>query len=171
VDERRELGAHVLRIEDGRDHLRHLRGRHRADADGLGEAGALPDLHHARQGVQPSELVAAVRREHHHAAAHESPRDVVEQVTRRAVRPVDVVDDDEQAALAGPLLQQGDDRLEHAQLGLLGVGGRGRLGAVAQLRKELREHGGRRSEVAPQLSEVVLPELVPDRLDEGQVRQ
>jgi hypothetical protein len=89
--------------------------------------------------MAPIELVAPVSGEHHHPAVGHPPRDVVEQVARRAVGPVDVVEDQEQPALASPQIEQGDNRLEHPELCLGGIpGGRG-LSTVSELREELRK--------------------------------
>jgi hypothetical protein len=171
VDHGGELRADLLGVEDGSDHLCDLVGRDRLHRHHLSEPRPLPDLDHARQGVSAVQLVASIRREDHDAAVDEPARDVVQQVAGRAVRPVDVVEHEEQRPLPRPVLEQRDDRLEHPQLGVRGVGGGRTRGTVSELREELRQLGGRRAERGPHLARVVLVEVVPDRLDERQVRE
>ena len=169
VDEGGELRAHVVGAQDRRDHLRDLRLRHRLDRDRVGEPAAPPGLDGARQRVEPVELVASVGREEQHTALREAPGCVLEELTRGAVGPVDVVEDDEEGVRAGPEVEQRDERLEEAQP---------RLRLVTRFRRglslpELWEHLGQlrhhRAELGAQGVEVLLVELRPDRLDEGQV--
>ena len=121
--------------------------------------------------MEPVELVASVGREEQHTALREAPGCVLEELTRGAVGPVDVVEDDEQGVRAGPEVEQRDERLEEAQP---------RLRLVTRFRRglslpELREHLGQlrhhRAELGAQRVEVLLVELRPDRLDERQVGQ
>ena len=171
MDDRGELHAHVLGVQDGGDQLRYLFRRHRLDRNGLGEPRSLPDLDGARQGMGPVELVAPIGGKQHHPASDEPAGHVVEQVAGRAVGPVNVVENDEQPTLARPELEERDDRLEHAQLRLRWISHRRRLSAVAELRKQLPQLPGHLPELGAQEREVMLAELVPDRLDERQVRK
>jgi hypothetical protein len=109
VEKPGELSAYRLGVQDGRDQLRDVGRRHRRDRDRLREPRSPPDLNRARQGVAPVELVASVGGEKHHPAPDEPPCHVVEQLTRRAVGPVDVIEDEEQAAVTGPQLEERHD--------------------------------------------------------------
>ena len=85
------------------------------------------------------ELVAAVGDEDERARVRQAAGDVVEQLARGRVGPVDVLDDEQQAALARRQREQTDDGLEEAKLGLSRVAD-GRVGLVAaEEREELRE--------------------------------
>ena len=170
-DEARELRADLLRVQDGRDHLGHVRRGHGGDGDRLRQAGAPPDLHRARQRMPPVELVASVGGQEHHAASREPPRRVVEELARRAVRPVDVVEHEEQASILGPQLQQRHDRLEEPQLRLGGIALRRAGWAVRELREELCQLAGRGPERRAERSRILVGEVVADRLDERQVRE
>ena len=64
------------------------------------------------------ELVAAVGDEHERARVRQAAGDVVEQLARGRVGPVDVLDDEQQSALARRQREQADDGLEEAKLGL-----------------------------------------------------
>jgi len=139
VDEGSELGVHLVGVQDCRNHLGDLRWRHCGDGDRLRESCAPPNLNRAGQGMAPVELVAPVRGEHHHPAPDEPSCHVVEKLTRRAVGPVDVVEDEEQAAIAGPVLEERYNRLEEAQLCLRRVAHGRRRRAFRELRKELGE--------------------------------
>jgi hypothetical protein len=91
------------------------------------------------------ELVAPVDGEQHDPAPREPPRRVVEQLTRRAVGPVNVVENEEQATGTGPGLEERDDRLEEAQLRLGGIApGRG-WRTVGEPGKQLRQLCGQRA--------------------------
>ena len=166
VDERGELRADVLRAQDRRDHLRDLRLRHCADRDRLGESATTPGLDGARQRVKPVELVAPVCREQHHPALRETPGCVLEQLTCRAVGPVDVIEDDEQGVRAGPEVEQRDERLEEAQPRLRLVTGLRRRLPLAELREHLGQLRDHRAELGAQGTEILFVELCPDRLDE-----
>jgi hypothetical protein len=169
VHELGELGADVRGIQDRGDHLRHLLRRHRIDRDRLGQPRPLPDLNGSRERMGPVELVASIGGEQHHTASRQPPCGVVEQVTGRAVGPVDVVEHEQQPTITRPLLEQRDDRLEHAQLRLRRVARRRGRSAVPELREQLRQLRGHRPQAFPHLGEILRTELVPDRFYERQV--
>ena len=171
VDEVRELGAHVVGVEDRRDHLGHVALRHRRHRDRLRQPRSPPGLHRAGQRMAPVDLVASIGGEQHHAALDEAPRGVVEELARRAVRPVDVVEHEEQSAIARPQLEQRHDRLEEPQLGLGGIAGGCRRGAGRELRKQLCQLLGRRPELGSYVGRVPFAEVVSDRFDERQERK
>jgi hypothetical protein len=52
--------------------------------------------------MAPVDLVASIGGEQHHAAPDETSRRIVEELACRAVSPVDVVEHEEQAAIARP---------------------------------------------------------------------
>jgi hypothetical protein len=68
------------------------------------------------------ELVTPVGDEDQRGKIGEPAGEVVEQLPRRRVRPVDVLDHQHERALTGWQRQQRDDRLEQTQLGLPGIG-------------------------------------------------
>jgi hypothetical protein len=78
IDEFRELGAHVVGVEDRRDHLGHVSLCHRRHRDRLRKPRSPPGLHHARQRMAPVDLVASIGGQQHHATSDEAPRRVVE---------------------------------------------------------------------------------------------
>ena len=171
VDERDEVGTHLLGVQDRPHHLGDVSGRHGRHGDRLREPSPAPDLDDLRQGVAPVELVAAMDREQHHPAPDEAPGDVVQQLARRAVGPVDVVEHQHQTPIAGPQVEQRHERLEEPLLGLRRIpGGRSRR-PVRELREQLRQLSGRRAELDAQGGGVGLVEAVPHRLDERQVRE
>ena len=115
------------------------------------------------------ELVAAVGDEHERARVRQAAGDVVEQLARARVGPVDVLDDEQQAALARRQREQTDDGLEEAKLGLSRVAD-GRVGLVAaEEREELRELPPCRAELVGEPVGVLAREVVADRLDEREV--
>ena len=117
------------------------------------------------------ELVAAVGDEHERARVRQAAGDVVEQLARGRVGPVDVLDDEQQAALARRQREQTDDGLEEAKLGLSRVAD-GRVGLVAaEEREELRELPPCRAELVGEPVGVLAREVVADRLDEREVRE
>jgi hypothetical protein len=71
--------------------------------------------------MAPVELVASVGGKQHHPAVRQPPRDVVEQVARGAVGPVDVIENEKQPTIASPQLEERDDRLEEPQFCLRGI--------------------------------------------------
>ena len=161
VDEGGELRAHVVGAQDRRDHLRDLRLRHRLDRDRVGEPAAPPGLDGARQRVEPVELVASVGREEQHTALREAPGCVLEELTRGAVGPVDVVEDDEQGLRAGPEVEQRDERLEEAQPRPRLVTRFRRGPALAELWEDLGQLRHHRAELGAQRVEILRVELRP----------
>jgi hypothetical protein len=81
---------------------------------------------------------------------------------------VDVVEHEEQAAIARPQLEQCHDRLEEPQLGLGGIAYRCRRGAGRELRKQLCQLLGRRAELRSYHGRIPFAEVVSDRFDERQ---
>jgi hypothetical protein len=166
-----ELRPDRLGVEDGRDHLRDLAPLERRQLDRLGHGRAAPRLEERREGVPPVELVAPVGDEDERAHAGEPAGEVVEQLARRRVGPVDVLDDEEQAALVRRDGEQRDDGLEEPELRLRRVAERGRRLVAAELREELGELEPRCAEQARDPLHVLAGEVVPERLDEREVRQ
>jgi hypothetical protein len=82
---------------------------------------------------------------------------------------VDVVEDEEKAAVARPQLEERYDRLEEAQLGLARVARGGRRRAICKLRKQLGQLAGRRTQIGAHEGRVLRGEVLPYRLDERQV--
>ena len=120
--------------------------------------------------MRPVEFVAPVGSEEHDAARREAAGYVLEQFACGPVRPVDVVDDDEQRLRPRPELEQRYDGFEQTHLGLGRVAaGRGGRQSVAELGEDLAELSGHRAELGAHGGDVLLVEAVADRLDERQV--
>ena len=108
--ERISLGARVHQVAESRsdlvlvenrgDHLGDLGLLEGGQRDQLRDARAAPRLQERRQWVAAVELVAAVGDEDERARIREAARDVVEQLPRGRIGPVNVLQDEEQAALA-----------------------------------------------------------------------
>ena len=116
-----------------------------------------------------AELVAPVGDEDQNGKVGEAASEVVEQLPGRRIRPVNVLDHQQEGALARGQRQQGDDRLEEPQLRLGGVGGSLRRIASPHLGKELCEL---REPGAESIGEPILVQaihVVADRLHERQI--
>ena len=107
-----KLGPGRLVVEDRRDHLGDLAAVERRQRHELDEAGAAPRLQERRHRMPPVELVASVCDEHERAHVRQPAGEVVEELARRRVGPVDVLDDEQQSVRARGVQQQADDRLE-----------------------------------------------------------
>jgi hypothetical protein len=166
-----QLGVDVVGTENGLKHLGDPPLRQRPELDQLGEPRAPPAPEHRHDGVTTVKLVAAVGDQDQGAKPGQPPRDVVEELASRGIGPVNVLDHEEHPVIPRGDRKQGDDRLEQAQLRLLGVAGLLRAGAVGQLREELREVAGRGAEPRRDRARVLAVEVLTNRLDEGQVRQ
>src|SRR5262252_975884 len=96
---------------------------------------------------------------------------MVQELTTRLVGPVRVLDHEEETALGCGLPQQRNDCFEEAKLPLPRV--ERRLGGAGggELRKHLRERATQRAELAGKLRPIPGSEVVPDRLDEREIRQ
>src|SRR5262249_58191673 len=135
------------------------------------ETGTSPRREQRRERVPPLELVTPIRDENERAETRQSACKVVEELARRRVRPVDVFDHEEEAALARRRRQQGDDRLEEPELRLSGVAPLRVLAARSELRKELGQLLPRGAELGGDPFRVLAGEIVPDRLDDREVRE
>ena len=94
------------------------------------ERHALDDVLAAEVGEQPRGradgvgLRVAQRDEHHQRRAVQAADDVAQQQQRRAARPLEVLDHEQQRALAGRLAEQRGDRLEQPVAAVLALAGR-----------------------------------------------
>ena len=117
----------------------------RLELDPLDAAGSLELGDERQQGMAPVKLVRAVGEEQHHRRIPEIPDEEAEQVARRAVRPVEVLDDEQDRRAPGQALEHTQQELEepalrreriHARAGAVepvagGVGGRPEIGHEA----------------------------------------
>src|SRR5215217_4353011 len=117
------------------------------------------------------DLVAPVGDDDQRGKVGEPTGEVVEELPGRGVGPVDVLDRQEQSALACGEGEQRDDRLEQTQLRLAGIGRSLRSSGRGQAREELRELRQAGAQRARELVGVRAVEVVSDRLHEGQVGQ
>ena len=116
--------------------------------------------------MPPVELVAAVRDEHERAKARQPARKVVEELTRRGVRPVHVLDHEHEPSLSRGHGEQRDDCLEEPELRLARIASPPTLAAVSELRKELGQFVAGCAEQRAEPFDVLAREVVPDRLDD-----
>src|SRR2546423_9023595 len=121
--------------------------------------------------MPPVELVASVRDEDERAHARQAARQVVEELARRGVRPVDVLDDEQQTVLACRYREEGEDGLEEAELRLRRIAEGGGGLVAAELREELGELEARGAEQDREPLHLLAGQVVPERLDERGVRQ
>ncbi len=165
VDDRRQLGV----IEPGRHQLAdegpHCLVGQPVERDPVHQPGPLRHL--AAERVAPVQVVGAVRRHQAHRARERPCEQVAEEVAGRSVRPVEILDDDEQRRLLGRRLEQPVDGSEElAAPGLLTFGLRAER-AAARLQPgedrsfddDLRHDRGQRG-----------PEVL-QHLGEGQIRE
>ena len=169
VEEIDQLRLDLVGPRHRRDHLRDTRVGEGLELDDLSEAAAAPGSHGGQQRVPAMELVAAVGDERERAHALEALRDVVEQLARGVVRPVDVLDHEQQRVIRGRNREQRDDPLEQPQLRVARVRDRRGSGTVAELGEELRELTARGPEPGDHLVRVRLGEVIADRLDEREI--
>ena len=84
---------------------------------------------------------------------------------------MDVLDHQQHRPVPRREREQGDDRLEEAQLRLARVGRRLRQPIAGERREELAELSQRRAEGLLEAVEILLVEVVADRLDEREIGQ
>jgi hypothetical protein len=117
------------------------------------------------------ELVGAIGRDQDDALAPEAAGDEREQVARRAVGPVDVLDDEDHRLALAETLEQDEEAIEQAGLGPFGRRLGGGLSARDQLRDEPAELARRRVDQAVEDGRVRHPEEPSKRLGDRGERQ
>ena len=118
------------------------------------------------------ELVGAIGRDQDDALAPETASDEREQVPRRAVRPVDVLDDEDHRLALAETVEQDEEAIEQAGLGPFGRRLGGGLSATAgQLGDEPAELARRRVDQAVEDGRVRQPEEASKRLGDRRERQ
>ena len=130
--------AHLVGVEDRGDQLADQVRRHRLHRDGLGDAGAAPDPNHARQRMEAVELVARYVASSRTGCSRAGVK-VVEQLARRTIGPVHVVENEQEAAVVRPHLEERDDRFEQPELRLLRISAAAREDDADQLREQLAQ--------------------------------
>ena len=160
-----KLVGDLVGIEDRADHAGDPVGRQGREVDDQGGLGAPPSLDVVRQRVLAVQLVSAISAEQHDAGAAQAPRQVVEQLAGRRVRPMQVLEDEQQSRLLRREAQQGQDRFEQAQLGLRRITRLARFGFRLQLRKEVGELSPKRTEPFAYLVQVDRGQVVAERLE------
>ena len=135
-DQVAELVGHLVGVEDRRDHLGDAERLQRGQRHRLREprAAARPGASAAADGGAGARRAVGAEDERRHVL--QPPREMVEQLARRRVGPVDVVDDEQHAAAARGRAEHGDDRLEEPQLRLRRIARRRRGVAERELREE-----------------------------------
>ena len=87
-----ELGFNGRVVEDGTDHSCHAAGRQRLQVDDLGDAASLPALDQRAEWMPPVQLIVAIGRQQENATAAAHPAsNVLEELARRGVCPVEIL--------------------------------------------------------------------------------
>ena len=73
------------------------------------------------------QLVAAIRHQHEKREARGATRKIVDEITRGGIRPLQVLDDEQERAIVTERTQEHDDKLEEAHRALASVVVRGPL--------------------------------------------
>ena len=122
-----------------------LLAREALQGDALDDRGALGLGHQRPQRVAAVQLVGAVRGDEQHALVARVAHEEGQEVARRAVGPMDVLEDEHQRPRLGQASQEGEQELEHAPLRerALGAG----LGCV-ELGEQRRQAGRGAAELA-----------------------
>jgi hypothetical protein len=134
--------------------------------------GALQTLELAQQGTQrvaAVQLVGSIAQQEHHALLTKAPGEESDEATRRAIRPVHVLEDQNERLTLAQQIEQLEQRLEQPQLGrgVVLLAGRPCLVEPWKERGELSATG------ASELSErrMALAHQRPQRAEDGSVRQ
>jgi hypothetical protein len=165
-----KLVPDLLVVEDGRDHLSNLTSLERRERNQLRGAGTTPRLQQRKEGMPPVELVTAIRDEEERAHLGQPAGEVVEQLSRRRIRPVNVLDDQQEAVLARRDGEKRDDSLEQTQLRLPRITDGAREFLATELRKQLRQLAPRGAEQSRKLLAVLNGQIIAERLDEREIR-
>ncbi len=166
-----ELRADDIAGEDRAHHLGHRRGVEWLELDDGGCRTATPALEDRSQGVPPVQLVATVGRQDHGPGRAQATCQEVEQLAGGSIRPVDVLDDEDEPSVGCFCAEQLEDRLEEAQSGHRVVGcGIGRAG-IPELREHRRQVDGGWPEPIAHHGRPHAGEVVAEGFDEGQVGQ
>src|SRR5581483_2019014 len=96
--------------------LAELLAREALERDAAAEPRALELGERGKQRVAAVELVGAIGAEHHQRGLAQVAGEEDEEVPRRAVSPVQVLEDEDDGARAGEALERAEERLEGAAL-------------------------------------------------------
>jgi hypothetical protein len=141
VDERRVGWL----AEDRLELLGDLRAREAGEIHPVHAPDALQRREEGAQRVPPVKLVGAVGADHQHRDAAHRPDEEGEQVDGRAVRPVQVLDDQRYRAVGGEPPDDAEHELEQPR-GVGAVGGRGGRGVGVELRQQPGELAASRAD-------------------------
>ncbi len=146
----------------------------RVQLDAFDLAGPLQLGDERQQRVAPVELVRAIRQQDHDGAVAQVADEEAEQVARGSVRPVEVLDDEQQRLPFGDPGQDGQDQLEQpalcradAQPGLTAAIRRDRT----EIRHEARQLGAAVADNGVDLVGIGVPDVAAQRLDHRCVRE
>jgi hypothetical protein len=166
-----ELPVNLVRAEDGGEHLADPVLGERLELQDVRDSAPAPALQRRQERMAAMELIRPIGDDDQGGQVDEASSEIVEQLPGGGVRPVDVLDDQQDGPVAGGERKERDDRLEETELRLAGVWRGFRQPVAGQRREELAELAERRAEGLPQAVVILLVEVVADRLDEGQVGQ
>jgi hypothetical protein len=127
-----------------------------------------------REGVFRCDLGVAIRAEHEQAAVAHLARQKAQQQQRRRICPVEIVEDEQQGACRGGVLEECRQRVEKAEACLIGRQ-RGWGWKDPEARAHVDEHLGHRrgslTKLGQQRSPIAGPEVRPHDLDPGPERR
>ncbi len=166
--------AHGFLAEQHGDQRARIRVRQASERYSRRQALAIPVDQRGRERMRSVELDLAVRREDEHAIVAQVAQHIVQQRQGPLVRPMDVVDEHEQAAVRGERLQEPADVVEQSKPLFAG-----RQRGVGDERAELRFDFGRelghfhrgRPQLGAQLFDTLSVHPLAQRLDERQIRR
>jgi hypothetical protein len=132
------------RAQDVTQRLGELGARQRGELDPARAPGALELGQQRPQRVAAVQLVGAVGADDEHALTAQAARQERQEVARRAIRPVQVLDHQHDGVLRAELLEQGEERFEEPALSSTDVLGLDRWqGGKAEAGEEARQFGAR----------------------------
>ena len=135
-------------------------------------AGALELGQERQQWVAPVELVRAVGEQEHHRRIAKVSHEESEQVARRAIRPMEVLDDEYDWRPGGQPLQEPQEQFEQPTLSGAEAEARGRfLGHWTEIRDEPRELGAAEAQDGLQFLRLGAPDEPAQRLDHRRERE
>ena len=112
-----ELVGDRLLFEDGADHVGDLRPGQRAQVDQLHLAAAAPALDGREQRVLAVHLICSIGRDDEHVGRAQAPGRIVEQLPCRRVRPLQVLQDEQEGATPGSVAKEKQHGREYAGAG------------------------------------------------------
>ena len=146
-------------------------GGERGELDELRQPGAAPALDGWQQRVAAVQLILSVCHDDEGGQSAQASRQIVEELSGRAVGPVDILENQEQRAVVSDRAQKGHDTLEELQLRLSRIAPIRDEWPWRQLREQDRQLSRGSSETRAQGRHVGHAQVIANRLEEGQIGQ